>query len=95
MMPKMRTTVTIEEDVERLLRESMHRNRVSFKQALNDALRCGLRSGQPKSPKRKFVVQARAMRLQPGLDPAALSDIDTDAELAEYRRKSEALARKL
>ena len=34
----MRTTVTIESDVKKLLRESMQRERKSFKQALNEAL---------------------------------------------------------
>jgi CRISPR/Cas system-associated protein Csm6 len=43
MMP-MRTTVTLEPDVEALLREEMRRRGGSFKDVLNDALRVGLRS---------------------------------------------------
>ena len=31
----MRTTVTLDPDVERLLREAMHRSRLSFKETLN------------------------------------------------------------
>ena len=42
MMLSMRTTVTLEKDVERMLREAMHRSRRSFKQTLNSALRAGL-----------------------------------------------------
>ena len=34
----MRTTVTLDKDVERMLREAMHRSRTSFKQALNAAM---------------------------------------------------------
>lgn len=37
----MRTTVTLDPDVERLLRDAMRRRDVSFKQALNDAVRQG------------------------------------------------------
>jgi len=38
----MRTTVTLDEDVERLLREAMHRSRRGFKETLNLAIRAGL-----------------------------------------------------
>jgi hypothetical protein len=37
----MRTTVTLDKDVERMLRGIMHRKHKSFKQALNDAVRAG------------------------------------------------------
>ena len=94
MMLHMRTTVTIDEDIERLLREDMHRKRKSFKQALNDALRLGLRSEQRPAARAEFVVKSRPMHLLPGLDPAALSDIDTELEIEEYRRKTKRLARK-
>jgi hypothetical protein len=39
----MRTTVTLDPDTERLLRETMQKRGVSFKQALNDAVRAGSR----------------------------------------------------
>ncbi len=42
MMPYMRTTVTIDADTESLLREEMARTGVSFKQALNQAVRQSL-----------------------------------------------------
>jgi hypothetical protein len=38
----MRTTLTLEPDVENLLREAMYRQGKSMKQALNDAVRQGL-----------------------------------------------------
>lgn len=37
----MRTTVTLDKDVERLLRDEMQRARKSFKASLNDAVRAG------------------------------------------------------
>ena len=41
----MRTTVTLDADTEQLLRERMRTKGVSFKQALNDAVRDGLGVG--------------------------------------------------
>lgn len=38
----MRTTLTLEPDVEALVREAIYRTGKSFKQAVNDALRTGL-----------------------------------------------------
>jgi predicted transcriptional regulator len=37
-----RTTVTLDADTEALLRQRMRAHRISFKQALNDAIRAGL-----------------------------------------------------
>ena len=37
----MRTTITLDSDVERLLRDSMKTRGVSFKKALNEAVRAG------------------------------------------------------
>jgi hypothetical protein len=36
-----RTTVTLDPDVEKLIRDTMRERGVSFKQALNDAIRAG------------------------------------------------------
>jgi hypothetical protein len=38
----MRTTVTLDSDVERLLRDAMRERAISFKEALNEAARIGL-----------------------------------------------------
>ena len=44
----MRTTVTLDPDTEQLLRQRMRERRISFKQALNEAVRDGLtRPGEP------------------------------------------------
>jgi len=83
----MRTTVTLEKDVERLLREAMHRSRRGFKETLNAAIRVGL---GPKTARRRgapFVVKARPMGLRPGLDPAGFNkladELEADAFLAK------------
>jgi len=55
----MRTTITLEPDVEVLLKAAMKERGLSFKQALNDAVRAGLT--QQKQKKRKFVQQTFSM----------------------------------
>jgi hypothetical protein len=94
MMPAMRTTVTLDKDVERMVREAMHRSRSSFKETLNAAIRAGL-SGKPAREKRApFVVKARALGLRGGIDPAGLNkladDLETDAIAAKLSRTGNA-----
>jgi hypothetical protein len=49
-----RTTITLEPDVEALIRTVMKERGVSFKEALNSAVRTGLTQGKPK---RRYFVQ--------------------------------------
>ena len=49
----MRTTITLDSDVERELRAAMRARGVSFKLALNDAVRAGL--AKPGRRQRRFV----------------------------------------
>lgn len=86
----MRTTVTLDADVELLIRRAMERGRKSFKQVLNEAVRRGLKSeGGEEMP--AFVVKARPMRLRSGIDPARLRDLDDELEVQEFLRTTQAL----
>jgi hypothetical protein len=49
-----RTTVTLDPDTERMVRNLMRERGVSFKQALNDAIRAGL-AGAKTNSGRRFV----------------------------------------
>lgn len=53
----MRTTVTLDADTEQLIRRRMREQKVSFKQALNDAIRDGC-AGRPPS---RFETPARSL----------------------------------
>jgi hypothetical protein len=87
----MRTTVTLDKDVERLVRDAMHRSRRSFKETLNAALRTGLAARPPRIKGTRFVVKARPMGLRAGIDPAGLNKLadtlEVDAFLEKGRRK--------
>ena len=87
----MRTTVTLESDVERLIREKMHRSRKSFKKTLNDAIRQGLSPESKKQKMKPFKVKAHSMGTLPGIDPAKLGDLDTDLEVEEHKRVTQNL----
>ena len=84
----MRTTVTLEKDVERMLRDAMHRSRRSFKQTLNAALRSGL-AGKPAQPKAaRYVVKARPMGACAGIDPASFNKLADELEVDAFLVKS-------
>jgi hypothetical protein len=55
-----RTTVTLDPDVERLIREAMTERGISFKEALNEAARVGLRRKE-RVRSRKFVQKSFRM----------------------------------
>ena len=79
--------MTLDKDVERLLRAAMHRRRRSFKETLNAAVRLAL-AGPPARAARptRFVVKARPMGLRAGIDPSDLNkmadDLEADAAIA-------------
>lgn len=52
-----RTTVTLDDDTERMIRERMRKRGVSFKQALNDSIRDGNTGQRPGVP----ATRARSM----------------------------------
>jgi hypothetical protein len=86
----MRTTVTLDRDVEAMLREEMHRSRRSFKEALNAAIRDGL-SREKKAPPRRFKIKARPMGLRTGIDPAGLNQLADDLEVEAFLHKAKRL----
>ena len=81
----MRTTVTLDHDVERMLRDLMHRSRQSFKATLNASLRVGLRAAPHDEASRRFVVQARPMGLRAGIDPAGFNALADELEVETFR----------
>lgn len=84
----MRTTVTLDPDVDTLLRKEVRRRGEPFKQVLNDAIRAGLRNMKPRDE--DFVPLVFDMG-KPRVDvtkAAALADALEDEELiGRYRRR--------
>jgi hypothetical protein len=90
----MRTTVTLDPDVEQLLRDAMQHRRLSFKAALNEAIRSGLTqsvaAGATEAP---FTVRARSLGLRAGIDAARLNQMADELEAESFGTLSRALAK--
>ena len=80
----MRTTVTLDQDVERLLKEAMHQSRRTFKETLNAAVRSGLSRAAAPGHSDPFVVRARPLQLRPGFDPAGFNRVVDDLEAESF-----------
>ena len=87
MMPAMRTTLTLEPDVELLLKQEMQRTDGSMKSVINDALRKGLgaRGKQPDQP--PFKVEPFDLGVNPNLDYDRLNQYSDELETEEFIRK--------
>jgi hypothetical protein len=83
----MRTTVTLDADVEAKLRAAMRERRVSFKAALNDAVRLGLAGGV--QPRKRFRVRSKPMGARPGVNLDKALRLAGEMEDAEILRKLE------
>ncbi|GIW41634.1 MAG: antitoxin VapB33 [Candidatus Binatia bacterium] len=80
----MRTTLTLDEDVAAKLREVVRRTGVSFKEAVNSALRRGLASPHGSRARRKrYRVRVFTSPFRPGVDPLRLNQLSDDLELEE------------
>jgi hypothetical protein len=85
-MLDIRTTVTLDDDLAAKLRSLAQERGVSFKEALNTALRSGLSGSTAARP---YRVEPRRMGLRPGLDLDKALRLAAELEDAETIRKLE------
>ena len=81
----MRTTLTIDDEIARALKELAHRSNKPFKQVVNETLRAGLSTAGTRRSKRYKVKPAALGGVSPGIDldkALALADAIEDQELA-------------
>ena len=80
MITLMRTTLTIDPDVERLLQHEIRRTDRSLKSVVNDALRLGL-GLRGKSPRlSRYKVNPHAFAFKPGVDVDRLNQLVDELE---------------
>ena len=84
----MRTTVTLDPDVEQLLREAVRRSGKSFKVVLNRAVREGRAQPGDARVAKPFRVKARRMGLRGGIDPGALNRLLDEVEVDRFLEES-------
>lgn len=84
----MRTTLSLDDDVARKLRDLAHRQKRPFKEVVNEVLRRGLAAQQSRTDVRQpFRVDGFRSAFRPGIDPFKLSQLNDELEA---RRLSEA-----
>jgi hypothetical protein len=92
----MRTTVTLDPDVVRLLKNEAHKRGASFKVALNEAVRKAFRPGPRSTVKRKrFVVKSHSMGLKPGIDYTKANKLADDMEIDGFLENDKRLREQL
>ncbi len=76
----MRTTLTLDDDVQAKLEREARREGKSFKEVVNYYLRLGLTARQAYEPRNKFTVRARPMGLREGLSAASVARLIEELE---------------
>jgi len=84
----MRTTVTLEPDLAKKVKSLAHRRGVSFKQALNEALRRGLTAPSARESGPRFTIEPHAGGFRPGIDPGKLNQLVDQLEVEELIAKA-------
>jgi hypothetical protein len=83
----MRTTLTLDPDVVRLLEEEVHRRRQPYKQVVNDAIRRGLAPRAGRRPAKRYRVAPHEARLLPGFDRVGFNRLTDELEDAAVLAK--------
>jgi hypothetical protein len=79
-----RTTLSLDDDVAKLLNKEIRNSGVSFKQAVNYFLRLGLTASRQEKRK-PFTVTPHSMGLPPGLSYDSVEDLLENLEGAAHR----------
>lgn len=85
----MRTTLTVEDDVFRLLEREAAENGLTFKEVVNATLRRGLAARQldQAAPKPRVVVKPFTGGLLPGIDPNRMNQLNDELEVEVFLEK--------
>lgn len=84
----MRTTVTLEPDIECLVKEAMQREHKSFKEIVNTAL-YQLLAGSNDSDEPPFTVKPKAMGLKSGIDITGFNKLADELEADAFLEAAE------
>jgi hypothetical protein len=76
----MRTTLTLDPDVARMIEEEAHRQHKPIKQVVNEALRRGLAPQGAARSRKRFRVTPHVTALRPGIDRASFNQLVDELE---------------
>ena len=80
----MRTTLTLDDDLDAELRERARLLKIPFKQAVNDAIRRGLSPGATGLPTKPYQVRPFNARINPEIDPYRLNQLLDDEDVERF-----------
>jgi hypothetical protein len=80
-----RTTITLDEDVRAKLQAEMRKTGKSFKDTVNETLRCGLAVSQKTQAEKPFKIRAWDMGLKPGYSFDKPWDLIEEVEGPDYK----------
>lgn len=82
----MRTTLTLEDDLARRLKELARSSDRNFKEVVNAAIRKGLSLGEAATDRQeRFTVRPKACGFRTGVDPTKLNQLYDDLEMEDQR----------
>ncbi len=84
----MRTTLTLDPDVAIRVKAAVHRQRASFKEVVNAAIRRGIGSSAAHGKPKAFRVELFRSPFRAGVDPARLNQILDDLEARDFRARA-------
>jgi hypothetical protein len=81
----MRTTLTLDDDLADTLKEQAHHRGITFKEAVNSAIRRGIAAPLSSARRRKkFRVQTFRSAFRPGVDPLKLNQLADELEARRF-----------
>lgn len=84
----MRTTLTLDDDLARQLKEQARRSGKSFKEVVNATLRHGLARGhKPADRLPPFRVKPKVCGFRSGVDSMKLNQLNDEMALEDFQRK--------
>lgn len=81
----MRTTLTLEPDVAEKAKHAMQATGLTFKDLVNEALRCGIDQVSATKPAQPYHTQARRLGLRQDLSYDSSADLLAQIEMESYR----------
>jgi hypothetical protein len=83
----MRTTLTLDPDVARMLEAEAHRTHSTFRQVVNDAIRRGLSPAVSKNDLPPYRVKPHKTTLLPGIDGTSFNRLADELEVEAVLEK--------
>lgn len=80
----MRTTLTLDPDLAKKLKDLAHRRGQSFKQTLNEVVRRGLAAQAERTAKQRYQVTPHHGGFRPGIDHGKLNQLADQLEVEDF-----------